>query len=250
MEKLPALAAVVQRELTMAATSAPPGIVPEPERKPALSDRDGSGSGGGNFDEPNDGPHGNAEPDPERWSAPLSAYRAGILVAMVSITSLFVALTRVLEARWVDSKDWVSVPLPHILYWNAAILLVSSATIEFARLSLKANRSRLCGRWLYLTLMLGFTFLAGQLIAWQELVSRGVYLVSDPGSFFFYLITAVHGLHLLGGIAALAYVALFSGRLERKGKQQTAVSAVALYWHFMDGLWLYLLTLLFVTIQR
>lgn len=234
----------------MSATSAPPGIVPEPEKKAVLSDRNGSGSGGGNFDEPNYGPHGNPEPDPERWSAPLSAYRAGILAAMVSITSVFVALTRVLEARWVDSKDWVSVSLPHILYLNAAILLVSSLTIEFACSSLRANRGRLGGRWLSLTLVLGFAFLGGQLIAWRQLVSRGVYLASNPGSFFFYLITAAHGLHLLGGIAALAYVTLLSGRLERKGKRQAAASAVALYWHFMDGLWLYLLTLLFITIQR
>ncbi|MGH9690602.1 MAG: cytochrome c oxidase subunit 3 [Candidatus Acidiferrales bacterium] len=234
----------------MATTSVPPRIVPKPEQEAPLSDHNGNGFGGGNFDEPNYGPHDDSESDPNRWSVPLSAYRSGMWVAIVSIISLFLALTRVLEARWVNSKDWVSVPLPHVLYLNTAVLLASSLAIELARFSLRAGSRKRCALWLSLTMLLGLIFVGGQLIAWQELASHGVYLASHPGSFFFYLITATHGLHVLGGIIALACIILCAGRLQRKGKQQTAVGVVALYWHFMDGLWLYLFALLFITVQR
>ena len=164
--------------------------------------------------------------------------------------SLFATLTCVLELRWVHSKHWVSIPLPHILYANTAVLLLSSLTIEFARSSLRADRSERCIRWIFATLLLGLAFVGGQIVAWRELIFRGLYLASNPGSFFIYLITATHGLHLLGGIIGLASVGFFLSRLTRKVRQQTAVDAIALYWHFMDGLWVYLLTLLFITIQQ
>jgi cytochrome c oxidase subunit 3 len=133
---------------------------------------------------------------------------------------------------------------------NTAILLLSSLTIELARLSLRTKRSRDCIRWIFATLLLGIAFLSGQIVAWRELVSRGLYLASNPGSFFIYLISGTHGLHLLGGIVALAFVTVFFNRWGAGEKQQTAVSVIAMYWHFMDGLWVYLLVLLFVTIQK
>jgi cytochrome c oxidase subunit 3 len=122
--------------------------------------------------------------------------------------------------------------------------------MELARSSATRQNAKTCARWLLATLLLGFAFVAGQLIAWRELVVRGLYVASNPGSFFFYFLTAAHALHLLAGILALASVASFAGRLARKNRQQTAVGVMALYWHFMDGLWLYLFALLFATIQR
>ena len=101
-----------------------------------------------------------------------------------------------------------------------------------------------------LTLILGLVFLAGQLVAWQQLVARGLYLASNPGSFFIYLISGVHGFHLLGGIGALTFIVIFFNTWEEKLKQETAVSVIALYWHFMDALWIYLLIMLFITVQK
>jgi cytochrome c oxidase subunit 3 len=190
------------------------------------------------------------EREPELPATPLSVYRTITLWAIVSIVMLFSALTVVVRARWVGSDDWISVPLPHVLYWNTAILLVSSVTIELARLSLRNKESKNCTRWLVATLILGLAFLAGQIVAWRELVNEGLYLASNPGSFFIYVISGTHGLHLAGGIAALAFVAVFFNRWSQNAKQQVAVRVVAIYWHFMDGLWLYVLALLFVTIQR
>ena len=99
-------------------------------------------------------------------------------------------------------------------------------------------------RWLYLTVALGLAFLGGQLEAWKDLASRGVYLASNPSSSFFYLLTAAHGIHLLGGIAALLVLGFRTRKLAALPKKGVAVEVTSIYWHCMDGLWIYLLILL------
>jgi cytochrome c oxidase subunit 3 len=104
-------------------------------------------------------------------------------------------------------------------------------------------------RWLLVTVVLGLAFLGTQLVAWQQLVRQGVYVSSNPHSSFFYLLTATHGVHLLGGLVALVYLTLRTrptGENELAAvKRQGAADAVTIYWHFMDVLWLYLFVLLF-----
>jgi cytochrome c oxidase subunit 3 len=234
----------------MASRLLPPPMAPSREKEAPVSGNNGNGSGGGNIDYPPDDRRGNPEPDAERWATPLGAYRTASLFVIFSILSVFATLTHVLESRWVHSKNWASIALPHILFVNTAVLIASSLTMEFARFSANRKDPQRCTRWLLATLLLGCAFVGGQLMAWRGLVSRGLYVAYNQGSFFFYFLTAAHALHLLAGILALAGVALFAGPLARKGRQQAAVGAVALYWHFMDGLWLYLLALLFYAIQR
>jgi cytochrome c oxidase subunit 3 len=227
-----------------------PPTLPEQEESAHPSDNGGNGNGGGNFEDPDRGPNENPEPDPERYATPLSAYKTAALFLAFSIMSVFATLTRFLEWRWVHSRDWVPINLPHILYVNTAVLLASSLTFELARRSISRDALNRCVRWLAVTLLLGLCFLAGQVVAWREFVARGLFVASNPGSFFFYFFTAAHGLHLTGGFLALSYVIVFAKTLSQRGRQKTAVSAVAFYWHFMDGLWIYLLALLFFTIQR
>lgn len=224
-------------------------MAPASEPEPSSSDDNITGIGGGP-DHPGHDTRENAVLTPEPRPATLGAYRLFTFLAIFWIVALFATIALVLESRWVHSTDWVSIPLPHILYVNAAILLLSSLTIEFARSSLRAESGRLCARWILFTLLLGFAFLGGQIVAWKELSFRGIHLASNPGSFFFYLITGAHGVHLLLGIILLASVGFSVSRLAQKVKQQTALDAIALYWHFMDGLWLVLFALLLVTIQR
>lgn len=171
-------------------------------------------------------------------------------LGIIWIATLFATLTLVLELRWARSADWVSISLPHVLYVNTAILLGSSLTIELARLSMRSDASKECARWIRVTLLLGLAFIAGQIVAWQELANRGLRLASNPGSFFFYVITGAHGLHLLGGIVWLAFVSFLVRRMAPRSRKRAALDTVAMYWQFMDGLWLFLLALLFITIQR
>ena len=86
-------------------------------------------------------------------------------------------------------------------------------------------------------------FVFGQVLAWRNLAGQGLFLATSPSSAFFYVLTALHGIHLLGGVAALAYV-LRRARTAPAGSVVGALDAAALYWHFMAVLWLYLLLLL------
>ena len=97
--------------------------------------------------------------------------------------------------------------------------------------------------WLYVTAALGFTFLLGQLLAWRNLAAQGLFLATNPSSSFFYVFTALHAVHLLGGIGGLIYV--LRKLVRTKGSAETSgLGAFSIYWHFMDILWVYLLLLL------
>ena len=105
----------------------------------------------------------------------------------------------------------------------------------------RADDRRGFRHWWGVTTILGIFFLIGQVIAWRQLVHAGVYLATNPSSSFFYVFTAAHGLHLLGGIVALLAV-LF--RPTHRLTRGTATEVVSMYWHFMDGLWVFLFLLL------
>jgi cytochrome c oxidase subunit 3 len=140
--------------------------------------------------------------------------------------------------------------MPRSLVVSTALILLSSVTAHLAvKASRKGDAPMLRG-WLAATLGLGLGFLAAQLFAWRSLAAQGVFLASNPHSSFFYLLTGLHGVHLLGGILALAYVLwrAFAGdsRPHAEARSRAGVWAAALYWHFMDGLWVFLFLLLFV----
>jgi cytochrome c oxidase subunit 3 len=143
------------------------------------------------------------------------------------------------------SQAWVPLHLPKILWLNTAILLLSSYTLEKARRRLSAIDFPGFRKLWRATTILGILFLAGQLIAWLQLVATGLYIASNQATSFFYIFTAAHAVHLLGGVAALVYVAT---RNFEKGKisRNTAAEITSYYWHFMDGLWVFLLLLLYL----
>ncbi len=202
------------------------------------------------------GPGGNGSPKPNGdrpFLDPTSAnrYRLGTWVAMASILMLFTALSSAYIVRAASSSDWQPLAMPRILLLSSILLLISSGTLESARRKLRDSASNAYRSWLLLTVVLGVGFLVSQLIAWRQLAKQGVYIASNPHSSFFYLFTATHGVHLLGGLTALSYLSLRSrAPLKDKSamamaKAQAKADAVTLYWHFMDFLWLYLFVLLF-----
>ena len=170
-------------------------------------------------------------------------------VALAAILMMFTSLTSAYIVRAASSNDWRPIAMPRILLLSTVFILGSSATIEIARRKLKAALEGSYKRWLLLTTALGVAFLGSQLLAWRQLVRQGVYVSSNPHSSFFYLLTATHGLHLLGGLLALAYLLVRTsntqGDEQAQSRYQAATGAVTLYWHFMDGLWIYLFVLLF-----
>jgi heme/copper-type cytochrome/quinol oxidase subunit 3 len=100
-------------------------------------------------------------------------------------------------------------------------------------------------RWLYITLLLGLFFVAGQYAAWQQLRAQGIYLATNPSSSFFYLLTVVHAIHVLGGLGGLVYVIR---KLRKSALRRSQLVATARYWHFMGILWVYLLSLLWMKV--
>ena len=181
---------------------------------------------------------------PDRGSQPpaqTSPALSGVWVAVAAITMSFAAFTSSLIIRQGSGDDWRHLTLPRILYLNTVILLVSSLTLEIARRKGIGNLAR-TRSWLYLTLALGAAFLAGQAFAWHQLRTEGLYLATSPNSSFFYVLTVLHALHILGGLFGFIYV--IRRTASASVWRVAAVDAAAVYWHFLAGLWLYLLLVL------
>jgi cytochrome c oxidase subunit III len=92
--------------------------------------------------------------------------------------------------------------------------------------------------WLSLSVILGLAFLGGQLLAWRQLVHAGVYLPSTLHSSFFYVLTGIHGVHLAGGLIALGYVYQQGLAGNLRPDRHESLKHGALYWHFMDLVWI------------
>jgi cytochrome c oxidase subunit 3 len=177
-------------------------------------------------------------------------YRVGMWVALAGVAMMFTALTSAYIVRAATSNDWRPLAAPRLLWLSTALLFASSVTFEIARRTLRRGNASAYQRWLLLTVLMGLGFLASQLMAWRQLASQGIYLQSSPHNSFFYVLTGAHGLHLLGGILGLDFLLMRSWRKRATehgaAKLQAIVNAVAIYWHFMFGLWVYLFLLLFL----
>jgi cytochrome c oxidase subunit 3 len=173
----------------------------------------------------------------------------GIWVVLASITMTFAAFTSALIVRQGSALDWRHLSLPRILYFNTLLLVASSTTLEIARRQvsgfMSGRRDGIANpaRWLYITLFLGLFFVAGQYVAWLQLRAQGLFLATNPSSSFFYVLTAAHALHVLGGLGGLVRVI---SRFNRSILRKSTLDATSLYWHFMDVLWVYLLLLLWI----
>jgi len=144
--------------------------------------------------------------------------------------------------------EWQPVNLPKAVWVSTVLILASSVTYKIAQGALNAGNQQKAKNWFLATTVFGGMFIASQLLAWFELVRRGVYVQSNPYAGFFYILTAVHALHVIGGIVALGFIVLRTWQTtssdEELLKRRQVSNAVGWYWHFMDGLWLVLLFLL------
>ncbi len=173
-------------------------------------------------------------------------YVTGAYLAVATVTMFFMALASAFLVRKGTGGDWLALEPPKILWLNTLVLVASSITLETARRKLRENVFAGFRAWWGVTTALGFLFLAGQIVAWRQLFEAGIFLATNPSSSFFYLFTAAHGAHLLFGVAALVYVA-FRNPVAPEGQRFTqaiAAHVAGIYWHFMDGLWVFLLLLL------
>ena len=171
--------------------------------------------------------------------------KVGLWVFLGSLTMLFAAFTSAYIVRRAGT-DWAPLRVPSVLWTNTLVLLLSSVTIEVGRRAFDSLRPLAFRKWMSVTFVLGTLFVAGQLFAWRQLAEQGIFLQSNPHSSFFYVLTGVHGAHVIGGILALAYVLVQSWRYQLTPGASSAPALCATYWHFVDAVWIYLFVVLFV----
>lgn len=175
--------------------------------------------------------------------SPVTNGQLAILGILATAGMLFAGFASAYLVRR-EGADWNHEALPTILIFTTLILLISSGTLEIARSAMKRGDRAVALLWTATTTFLGLAFLAGQFDAWQQLAARGLYLPTGPYSAFVYLLTAIHGLHLLGGIVSLCYLLWRMARSERVGQVADVLKNCATYWHFVGGVWLLLYLLL------
>lgn len=202
---------------------------------------DGQGNGGENGNNA-EGNQGKAHPPKKSKPSPMLF----LYFAMIPITIFFAALVFIYLAHEFK-KGWTPISMPSAVMLSTLILIISSITLEIARKKLQAKLLETFKRWIMLSTGLGIAFFATQLIAWQQLIAKGVYVAAEnPHATFFYILTFVHALHLLGGLIGLCYVLFGATYYRFSADRRNAVDVVTVYWHFMDGLWIFLFLLLFV----
>src|SRR5882672_6914430 len=222
----------------MPVTLAPPQI----ERKPKsrVPSNGGSGSGGGGDDS-----HRWDRGDGENHTS-ADSYRLGMWLCLASIVMLFAGLSSAYIIRLGGSSDWRAINIPRFLIPNSVVLLASSVTLEMFRRRLTVALTSAARVWIGITALLGIAFLAGQISIWRALEAQGIYVSSNSHSSFFYLLTGAHAVHLAGGVITLLVLATMTWRQAYATRGLWILADVtAIYWHFMDGLWIYLFVLLF-----
>jgi cytochrome c oxidase subunit 3 len=199
-----------------------PGTIVTEEIELIPSDKgpDGGGFSGDGGDGGDGGDSSGATRVPQR------AYITGMFIALAGILMFFMAFVSAYIVRKdMPNSAWIPLQVPR----------------AHSRLSAKDDEG--FRHWWATTTFLGILFVAGQILAWRQLAAQGIFLASNPSSSFFYVFTGAHGVHLLGGILALLYVQF---RATRKVTRGTAIEVVSMYWHFMDGLWVFLFLLLYL----
>ena len=171
-------------------------------------------------------------------------HRFGLWLFLGTLTMMFIGFTSAYMVRR-TSPDWAPLRAPGLLWVNTAMLLLSSGTLEAARRRLHGWNVAGVGPWLMATGALGALFVTGQLAAWGLLAARGYFVSSNPHNSFFYMLSGVHGVHLIVGLVWFAVVLTKARRLAYTPGED-GLGMFATYWHFLTGLWVYLLLLLFV----
>jgi cytochrome c oxidase subunit III len=176
----------------------------------------------------------------------LPPVKVGLGVFLAVATSLFALLISAYHMRMMG-EDWTRLAVPRVLWLNTAVLILASVAMQRTRVA--ARRGQLDGvkSGLIAGGALTFSFLAGQLWAWQQMDAAGYFLTANPAYSFFYLLTALHGLHLLGGLWVWGRTTAKVMRGVEVAKVRLSVELCTVYWHYLLLVWLVLFAVLLHT---
>lgn len=220
-------------------------------RRRHVGSRGGSNFPSGGGRDPG-GPGGKRPDDDEtaddtRFVPAKSRLLTGFLLLVVAMTfgGLMAAYVVLATNR---SLEWQPFALPIQVWISTAVIIASSITYHIAKTRLDRDQGQIAKKWFIVTTVLGAAFISSQILAWLELTRRGLYVQGNPYAGFFYILTAVHAAHVLGGIVALGSVLLrvwvSTSRDEANTKRKAIAQVVGWYWHFMGGIWIVLFLLL------
>jgi cytochrome c oxidase subunit 3 len=171
------------------------------------------------------------------------SYKLLLLFAMLSMTMMFAGLT----SAFVVSKsrpDWLKdFVLPSAFYVSTALILLGSLTMHMAKKYIQKDQRAATTKMLWSTLVLGILFFAFQFIGFQQIISQGYYFTGSASTItttFLYVVTLTHLLHLLGGIISLVVIIYNHFKQKYNSSQTLGIELGAMYWHFLDLLWIYL----------
>lgn len=160
-------------------------------------------------------------------------------IFVASVGMLFASLTSAYIVRQAEG-NWLFFNLPDLLYWTSGVIIVSSVTMQMAYYAAKKDMLDRVKSLVIITMVLGTFFLIGQVFAWRELVAQSVYFVGNPSGSFLYVLTGLHGLHIVSAIIYLILVLVAAYRFKIHSRSLAMIEMCTTYWHFLGGLWLYL----------
>ena len=143
--------------------------------------------------------------------------------------------------------DWRPIPVPVLLWLNTVILIAGSIFMQWSVVSARRDRRETMRLGLYLGGGCAIVFLVGQWLAWRQLGELGYFIDSNPSNGFFYMLTAVHGIHLLGGLVAWVRAVIRTQKTSDTGRIRMILELCATYWHFLLLVWLVLFGLTLMT---
>ncbi|WP_297291030.1 cytochrome c oxidase subunit 3 [Oceanicoccus sp.] len=176
--------------------------------------------------------------------------KTGLRILMAVITSLFFLfivsfLIRSQIADWEHlSAPWKPLANPWPLWINTGALVLASIFLQWSRISSRKQEARRTVETLVLAGFFSLVFIGGQLAVWQQLMSLGYFVSTNPANSFFYLLTGLHGLHLAGGLMAWCKTVVKAWRGMPIKQLSSSIELCAMYWHYLLGLWFVLLGLL------
>jgi cytochrome c oxidase subunit III len=162
---------------------------------------------------------------------------------IVSVIMVFAALTSAYIVRQAEG-NWLIFELPQLFWITSVIILISSGTMHWAYLAAKRDSLETVRVATIITTILGVAFLVGQFMAWNDLVVNNVFFVGNPSGSFVYVLSGLHGLHIIGGVVFLLILLASTFKYKVHSKKLSLIEMCATYWHFLDVLWLYLFVFL------
>jgi cytochrome c oxidase subunit 3 len=174
------------------------------------------------------------------------AAKTALVVFLAVATSLFALFISAYAMR-MHFGDWTPLQEPRLLTWNTGLLIVTSGAMQWTVVAARREDIEAVRRGLVAAGVLTVAFLVGQFLAWKQLSDAGVFLTSNPANAFFYLLTGVHGVHLLGGLVAWGRTTAKVWRGIEVATVRLSIELCAIYWHFLLAVWLVLFALLLST---